>query len=238
VALLLVLLVALGLGGLLLFAGGGAESGRGANDSVTAATGATAIEDVATAPPATVAATSPPTAPSVEETDPPATAAAVTTAAAPATSAPPPTTIPPPTAPPTAPPPNPSLLALNTLNDQVAADTPVVSGILENWVPQLSAKRLGTEWEGVIYGYPEIWSEHQFLRSFYNVILVEGSGYNFEIDGEQMAGWYITLVAEPFFSSDGALNWCRAAGIDRNNCAAKFVSNVVGAERTLVLQPG
>ena len=238
VLLSVILLVALGLGGLLLFAGGGAESDEGASDSVTAATGAAAIEDVAAAPSATVAATSPPTAPSVEETDPPATAATVTTAPPPTTSVPPPSTSPPPTAPPpTAPPPNPSLLALTSLNDQVAADSPVVAGILESWVPQLSAKQLGTPWEGVIYGYPEIWSEHQFLRSYYNVVLVEGGRYNFEIDGEQMAGWYITLVAEPFFSSDGALNWCRAAGIDRNNCAAKFISDIYGAEQSLVLQP-
>lgn len=242
VIVLVTLLVALGLGGLLLFAGGGAESGEGANDSVAAANEASAIEDVAADPTATVAATSPATALSVAESDPPATAAPVTAAApppttAPPTTAPPPSTAPPPTAPPPTLPPDPSLLAFNTLNDQVAADTPVVAGILEAWVPQLSAKELGTEWEGITYGYLDIWSEHEILRAYYNVVLVEGSRYNFELGGEQMAGWYITLVAEPFFTAEGALDWCRFFGFDRNNCAAKFLSDVLGAEHSLVLQP-
>ena len=69
------------------------------------------------------------------------------------------------------------------------------------------------------------------------MVLIEGSRYNFETAGEQMVGWYITLAAEPFATYEGALQWCRFFGFDRNNCAAKFVSDIVGAEKTLKLQP-
>jgi hypothetical protein len=225
VTLLVLVLIALGLGGLLLFAGDDSEPDVGAAGSVTAAPETTAAPEVTTDPPPTEATTSQPTEPRV--TDPPATAAPITAAA------PPPTT---PSTPVTEPP-DPNLVALESLNDQVTADTPVVSGLLENWLPQVSAKQFGTEWEGVTYGYPEIWSEHQLLRADYNVILVEGNRYNFENGGAQMVGWYITLLAEPFATAEGALNWCRFAGFDRENCAAKFLSAVAGAEHSLVLQP-
>ena len=224
--LLLVVLVALGLGGFLVFASGGGGSEQSASGPVTVAPETTVVEVATTVPSTTVAVTSPPTELAVEETSPPSTEAPVTAAA------PPPSTAPPPTAPP-----DPILVALDSLTDQVAADTPTVTGILETWVPQLSAKQLGTEWEGVTYGFPEILSEHESLREIYNVVLVEGSRYNFELDDNQMVGWYITLVAEPFFSAEGALEWCAFFGFDRDNCAAKFISDVAGAERSLELQP-
>ncbi len=194
-----------------------------------------------TAAPTSVEAT---TAETTESTVPPTTVAPTTVA--PTTVAPttlPPTTVPPTTLPPTTVPPpttvvvDPNAQALNELNGLIASDAPGVSDVAERWVPQLSAKRLGIEWQGVTYGYPEILGEHLALRAATGAVLVDGSTYNFRIDNNPMVGWYISIVPIGFDTAEGALNWCAQRGFDRNNCAAKFISTNIALSGTLRLQP-
>ena len=107
----------------------------------------------------------------------------------------------------------------------IEEDEPTVAPIIENWLPQLSAKRLGIEDRGIVYGYDEILDDHRMHRQEYGAVLVDGGSYNFNLDGEQMEGWFMTIIPEPFDTSEGALTWCRVREIGRDSCFAKFVSS-------------
>ncbi len=133
-------------------------------------------------------------------------------------------------------PPDPVAVAAATLAQGVDADRPAVDIHLDRWVPQLSAKRDGTIWEGVDFGLPEIMALHEDLDARYGALLVSGAEYNFQIDGDPMVGWFITIADQSHPTPDGALDWCRANGIDRNNCAAKLITNDRDTTGTLVLQ--
>lgn len=132
--------------------------------------------------------------------------------------------------------PDPSTVALTGLAETIEADRPMVDTHLGRWVPQISAKRDGTRWEGVDYGFPEILGLHRELDERYGALLVSGAEYNFTIDDNPMAGWFITIVDQSHPSPEGALEWCRLNNIDRDNCAAKLVTNDPDPGRTLVLQ--
>ena len=68
-------------------------------------------------------------------------------------------------------------------------------------------------------------------------MLASGAEYNFLRDGAPMVGWYFTLVPEPSPDAQGALDWCAAEGIDRDNCAAKLISNDRSIVPNFELQP-
>ncbi len=116
-------------------------------------------------------------------------------------------------------------------------DAPLVAGIAETWLPQLSAKRLGLEIDGVVFGYEEILADHMAHRAAYDAVLIDGGTYNFNLDGDQMTGWYMTLVPQPFGTFEGALDWCRLEDIGRDDCFAKFLSaDPENIDRTIRLQ--
>ena len=133
-------------------------------------------------------------------------------------------------------PPDPDALALTGLAETIDADRLRVDTHLGRWVPQLSAKRDGTRWEGVDYDLAEILSLHRELDARYGTLLVSGADYNFQIDDSPMVGWFITIVDQSHPIAEGALDWCRLNAIDRENCAAKLITNDQDAGGTLVLQ--
>ena len=133
-------------------------------------------------------------------------------------------------------PPDPNEIALTALAAEIDGDRPAVDLHLERWVPQISAKRVGLRWEGVDYELPQIIELHRELDARYGALLVSGSEYHFLLDDAPMAGWFITIVDQSWLSPDGALDWCRANSIDRDNCAAKLITNDPDPGRTLVLQ--
>lgn len=105
------------------------------------------------------------------------------------------------------------------------------------WVPQLSAKQDGTEWEGVVYDLPAILDLHRRLgEQVGETLLVEGSTLAFLIDGERMSGWWITLADHDFDDAASALDWCNDAGFDRANCAARLLTDDDTVTGTLRLQ--
>lgn len=133
---------------------------------------------------------------------------------------------------------DPEAAALAQLQSLITNDESVVASLAEQWVPQLSSKELGLEWEGVTYTYQEILREHLDLREEHGAVLVDGGGeYNFKADGEPMVGWYITVVPEGDPEPDRALEWCTDQGIDRFNCFAKLLTVDQGVEDTVVLNP-
>ena len=126
-------------------------------------------------------------------------------------------------------------MALQRLQTFIASDAPVVASVAEAWVPQLGAKQLGTVWQGVRYDYQTILSEHQRLRELYGAVLVDGATYTFRLNGQPMAGWFVTLVPKAYPNADGALAWCTAERIDRDNCLAKLLTQRQDAGQTIRL---
>lgn len=132
--------------------------------------------------------------------------------------------------------PDPNAVALSSLVATIDADRPIVDTHLGRWVPQISAKREGLLWEGVTYDLAEIDTLHQSFDTQYGALLISGAEYNFRLDGAPMVGWYVSVVDQSYPTPEGALSWCRTAGIDRENCAAKLITNDPDAGETLVLQ--
>ena len=122
-------------------------------------------------------------------------------------------------------PPDPEVQASGELDALLTADEQRVEEIVDTWVPQLSAKRLGLEWEGVTYGYAEILADHAARRAAWDAVLVDGATYNFTSGGEQMVGWYITLVPRTHSTADRALAWCVDNDFGRDDCIAKLVTD-------------
>ncbi len=209
--------------GVVMFAGGGSSDGGANKLSEPAATferqQEAAPEQVATTVrTATTQLPASTTLDTVAETAP--------TTAAPSTSVePPPTTVPP----------DPEVVAAERLVQLTAADAPAMVNLEESWVPQLSAKTFGTEWQGVTYDFQAILAEHEALREQYGAILVDGATYSFRVSGQPMAGWYITLVPRAYPNPEGALAWCTAEQINADDCFAKLITNRLDAGNTIVL---
>ena len=201
-----------------LVLGGIAVVGTRASDDDTATGGRAGSSSPATAA-TTTPASIPATTPTTAATTTPLTAVDSTTTNTPTTL-----------------PTDPSEVALAALGETIAADRPFVDSHLGRWVPQISAKRNGIRWEGVDYDLPLILDLHRELDARHGALLVSGAEYNFEIDDNPMAGWFVTIVDESHDAPDGALDWCRRNDIDRDNCAAKLISNDQDAGQTLVLQ--
>ena len=51
-----------------------------------------------------------------------------------------------------------------------------------------------------------------------------------------MVRGFITIVDESHPTPDGALEWCRINSIDRNNCAAKLITQDQLVDTTLILR--
>jgi len=117
------------------------------------------------------------------------------------------------------------------------ADHDRVLSLQGKWVPQLGAKQDGTEWEGIVYDLPAILQLHRKLgEQVDGALLIEGSTLAFLIDGEPMAGWWITVADHNFDDPEGALAWCSEAGFDRWNCAARYLTDDKTATSTLRFQ--
>lgn len=140
-------------------------------------------------------------------------------------------------APSTTAPVDPDAAAAARLAELIATDAPAMVGVEEQWVPQLSAKTLGTQWRGVTYDFQAILAEHEALRVQYGAILVDGSTYSFRIGGEPMAGWFITLVPRAYPNFEGALAWCNAEQINSDDCLAKLITNRPDPGNTIELNP-
>ena len=111
----------------------------------------------------------------------------------------------------------PDASALTTLASYLDEDRVFVqSQLLFSWVPQLSAKRVGTTDNGIVYGLPEILSLHDLLRTRYGAKLIQSSEYAF-----RDADLWISVAPAAFATADGALGWCVAQGIGPDDCFAK-----------------
>jgi hypothetical protein len=127
--------------------------------------------------------------------------------------------------------------ALATLEAHLLGDASTMVQLDEHWVPQLSAKKHGLEWDDRYWDFRTILEEHELNRSSFEAILADGGTYNFRQGGEPMTGWFVTLVPTIANDSGPVLNWCTDHGLGRDDCFAKFVTTRQNIGSTIVLQP-
>ncbi len=124
---------------------------------------------------------------------------------------------------------DPEQASMQQLRQLASSDRSFVQASLADWwIPQLSSKRSSEPWtvdpeNAVIYDPGRILQEHQQLRQKYPGIvrlLWSGDWSTFSAS----PNFWVTVVAETFPESAGALEWCRSQGLDSDHCAAKIVS--------------
>lgn len=116
---------------------------------------------------------------------------------------------------------DPAQVASDQLQAFVTQDRPTADTLVGLWVPQLSAKRVGLEADGIVYGPVEIVANHTPLRSTYGAILVDGGAFQFTSGGDPMTGWFLTIVPEAFATRDEAAQWCTDRNLGGNVCLAR-----------------
>lgn len=116
---------------------------------------------------------------------------------------------------------DPVLVATEQLQTLVAQDRPIADTLVGFWIPQLSAKRVGLEADGIVYGPIEIVADHTPLRNTYGAILVDGGAFQFQSGGSPMTGWFLTIVPETFASKAEAVQWCTDRSLGANVCLAR-----------------
>lgn len=127
-----------------------------------------------------------------------------------------------------APQPDAETTSANQLRAIAASDKPMVLATLaDTWVPQLSSKWLGLVAEGRTWTNSAILAEHQQLRQAYPGVRLLWSG---DWSTFSDANYWVTVAGLTFPTAEGALAWCRSAGLDRNHCFAKLISTTHSVE--------
>ncbi len=116
---------------------------------------------------------------------------------------------------------------------QIAADDRylVTSNAEDLWVPQLSSKRPGVVDDGLVWNNALTLQEHLRLRRQYDAKLLWSGDWSV-FNG---SNWWVTIAPITFATSDGALQWCRSEGFDRDHCLAKLVSTTHGTSGSTAL---
>lgn len=125
------------------------------------------------------------------------------------------------------------LSALEVLVNRAMNDVPTVEGVTEYWVPMLSQKWNGLEYEGVTYGDQEILDLDTYLRAEYGAVVLWTANYTsfFRTD------MWVHIIPQAFSTKEGALAWCAASGRSRADCGAKVVSRTRGTKGTTAWLP-
>lgn len=115
------------------------------------------------------------------------------------------------------------------LQQQVERDRLQVEALVDSWVPQLSAKAVGLEADGIVYGYDDILHHFKSLRARYpQALLLRSDDYvNY-----RLKGYWVTVMPIKFTSGASANSWCDSEGIDPDNCYAKLLLHTGGPDGT------
>lgn len=96
-------------------------------------------------------------------------------------------------------------------------DRSEIDSLIGDWVPQVSAKAPGLKVDGITYDNARVLSDHLAYRGRYpNARLLKTDSLNFNL-----SGYWVTVIAETFSSSDEANAWCDREGLAANDCFAK-----------------
>jgi hypothetical protein len=120
--------------------------------------------------------------------------------------------------------------AFSALNDIVAADRSYIDAhLLEVWQPQLSSKRPGLYYDGIIWQANDIVREHMQLRQRYPNARLVWSG---DWPVYSTKNWWITVSGISMPDGPSANAWCAREGYDADHCFAKMLSYGMGEEGT------
>jgi len=125
------------------------------------------------------------------------------------------------------------LTALEELVRRATNDAPTVETITEYWVPMLSQKWNGLDYEGIVYGDEEILELDTYLRDEYGAVLLWSGNYTSFFRSDM----WVHIVPEAYYDKEGALAWCVASGRSRADCGAKIVSRTRGSKGTTAWLP-
>jgi hypothetical protein len=123
--------------------------------------------------------------------------------------------------------------ALDELNLQVEADRADVEVLVDQWVPQLSAKRPGLVANGITYDYDEILADFRATQARYPDALLLYSG---EYSSFKYGDFWITVMPLPHSDGPAANSWCDGQGIGPDDCYAKMISHTVNYDGATVLR--
>lgn len=125
------------------------------------------------------------------------------------------------------------LTALEELVRRAMNDVPTVETITEYWVPMLSQKWNGLDYEGIVYGDEEILELDTYLRQEYGAVLLWTGNYTSFFRSDM----WVHIVPEASYDKEDALAWCAASGRSRADCGAKIVSRTRGTKGTTAWLP-
>ena len=114
--------------------------------------------------------------------------------------------------------------ALDRLAEIAQADeTFIESDVIDRWVPQISSKKPdvtlpnGTVWDAV-----SILEDHRAWRERFPRVRLLWSG---DYSTYKQVDFWVTIVAIPFDTAEGALGWCDANALPAEDCYAKLISH-------------
>jgi serine/threonine-protein kinase len=125
----------------------------------------------------------------------------------------------------------PSAQARDRLAAVVAADRAAAEALVGRWVPQVASKQVGTVDAGMAYDEAAIVAEVEALkRRFPEAVVVRSDDFA----SFRRPGFWVTLVAVPSPSADGANAWCADNGFAPGQCFAKRLSHGSGPQGNTV----
>lgn len=111
-------------------------------------------------------------------------------------------------------------------------DRETVEALVGRWVPQLSAKKVGTVDDGITYDNASVLEFHAGLRAQYGALLLYSGDYTY-----QTTDLWVSVAPESFATANGALQWCVDEGIGRDDCFAKLITHDPTITDTVQMQP-
>jgi hypothetical protein len=114
--------------------------------------------------------------------------------------------------------------ALARLEEIAQADAPFVeSDVLDRWVPQISSKKPNvTLSDGTVWDAVSILEDHRGWREQFPRVRLLWSG---DYSTFELTDYWVTIVAVPFDTAEGALAWCDAQALPGEDCYAKLISH-------------
>ena len=114
--------------------------------------------------------------------------------------------------------------ALARLQEIARADEPFIgSDVSDRWVPQISSKKPDvTLPDGSVWDAVSILEDHRSWRNRFPRVRLLWSG---DYSTFEQTDFWVTIVAVPFDTADGALGWCDANALPPEDCYAKLISH-------------
>jgi serine/threonine-protein kinase len=123
--------------------------------------------------------------------------------------------------------------AAEWLDGELTRDRATAEGLVDSWVPQLAAMRIGSVVDGT-------WIDHDAVRArldeirrrFPDALLVWSSDYS----SFTLADHYVVVASRWFGNGSDAIGWCVQQSLPAEDCFAKRLSHSEGPDETTVYQ--